>query len=224
MRLIWMSEALQLGDAQANGDEDLQVVVYSHGGRSVGLIVDRIIDVIDEAVEIEEKTAGRGIVGSAVVQGRITDMLDAESVITGFEASGRERPDEAVIHAEDKSLFDRLGGQPAISAAVEQFYDRVLADGDLAPFFENTSMDSLKRHQEVFLTQALGGPYRYSGRPIKAAHEHLSIEQHHFDLVAEHLVAALAALGVAPDLIDEVMASVAPLADDIVSVTPTLAP
>ena len=121
------------------------------------------------------------------------------------------------------TLFERLGGVPAIKAAVDAFYARVLADGDLAPFFEGVNMRWLRGRQNAFFIQALGGPQVYKGRDMKSAHAHLRIGAGHFAAVAGHLSEALAEVGVPPGLIDEVIAAVAPLAPDIVNDPPAAA-
>ncbi len=118
------------------------------------------------------------------------------------------------------SLFERIGGVPAIKAAVENFYDRVLADPMLAPFFEGVNMRWLKGRQNAFFIQALGGPAVYKGRSMRRAHAKLPIEHRHFDQVAAHLVDALTELRVPRNLIDELIGAVAPLAGQIVN-TPT---
>jgi hemoglobin len=115
------------------------------------------------------------------------------------------------------TLYDRLGGEPAILAAVDRFYTRVLADPMLAPFFSGIEMSRLKRHQFAFLSQALGGPRQYSGASMSRAHAQLRIEQRHFDAVADHLVNTLRELGVSEDLIAEVAAAVTPLSTEIVN-------
>ncbi|HUY88134.1 MAG TPA: group 1 truncated hemoglobin [Pirellulales bacterium] len=56
------------------------------------------------------------------------------------------------------SLYDQLGGEPSISAAVSMFYNRVMADPELRPFFEPSRLPRLLRRQTEFFTQALGGP------------------------------------------------------------------
>jgi len=104
-----------------------------------------------------------------------------------------------------------------VRAAVDDFYERVLGDDSLAPFFADVDMAHQKSQQLAFLTAALGGPKRYKGRPMKEAHEHLAIAQQHFDSVATHLVETLDGLGVSQKLIDEVVAIVAPLAGSIVN-------
>ncbi len=114
------------------------------------------------------------------------------------------------------SLYQRLGGDPAITAAVDRLYQRILADPVLAGFFSQTNLHWLKKRQRAFFAQALGGPAGYRGKDMRSAHLRLAIEQRHFDRVAEHLAGTLSELGVAQTLIDEVISAVAPLAADIV--------
>ena len=56
--------------------ENLQVIVYSQNGRSIGLIVDQIVDIVDQAVKIEKQESTAGLMGSAVIQGKVTDLLN----------------------------------------------------------------------------------------------------------------------------------------------------
>ena len=128
----------------------------------------------------------------------------------------------SVAVQESPSLYERLGGKPAIAAAVDEFYVRVLADPELQPFFAKANIKWLKTRQAQFLTQALGGPAIYQGQDMRSAHAHLPIEARHFERVAGHLVGTLQTLEVPQPLIDEVIASVAPLAADIVN-TPSSA-
>ena len=62
-------------------DETLRVIVYSDKGRSVGVVVDKIIDIVEEAVTIKKGIVGQGLLGSTVVQDKVTDLLDVEDVI-----------------------------------------------------------------------------------------------------------------------------------------------
>jgi methyl-accepting chemotaxis protein len=117
------------------------------------------------------------------------------------------------------SLYQRIGGEPAIRATVSEFYKRVLADPLLAPFFKAKQMKNLEESQVAFFTTALGGPAIYKGRSMKDAHARSKIAPAHFDAVAGHLVATLQHLGVSADLINEVVAAVGPLKSDIVNQT-----
>ena len=59
----------------------LQVIVYSEHGRSVGFVVEQILDVVEEKITVRNQTARDGVLGAAVVQGKVTDLLDVHGVI-----------------------------------------------------------------------------------------------------------------------------------------------
>jgi methyl-accepting chemotaxis protein len=115
------------------------------------------------------------------------------------------------------SLFARLGGEAALRGVVDEFYANVLRDPKLEGFFEGVNVGWLKDSQFAFLAQALGGPKKYTGRDMEAAHGRLQIRQEDFDLVAGHFVGALDALDVDDQLAAEVVALIAPLAAEIVN-------
>ncbi len=75
MPLIDVARKLNLNEAEKQA-EKLQVIVYSEGGRSVGLIVDQIVDIVDQAVKIEQQESATELVGSAVIQDKVTDLLN----------------------------------------------------------------------------------------------------------------------------------------------------
>jgi len=114
------------------------------------------------------------------------------------------------------TLYEDIGGQPAVMAAVDLFYQRVLADSTLTPFFEHIPMQRLKGHQAAFLTQALNGPETYKGRSMREAHAGRGITDADFDRVAMHLVETLAELGVPATMIDQIVGRVGPLRPEIV--------
>ncbi len=118
------------------------------------------------------------------------------------------------------SIYDQIGGAPAVAATVEEFYRRVLADPLLIPFFKTTKLAWLKQSQVRFFTTALGGPALYKGRDMKAAHEKLAIEERHFGRVAQHLSDTLKALKVPPPLVAQIMQTAGSLAPEIIN-TPT---
>jgi hemoglobin len=115
------------------------------------------------------------------------------------------------------SLYERVGGAPAIDAAVEILYERVLGDPALAPFFQGIEMETVKRHQRTFLAHVLGGPGQASAADIQRAHARHAIEQRHFYAVSDHIVDALCSLGVDEDTIAEVITLLAPLSRQIVN-------
>ena len=116
------------------------------------------------------------------------------------------------------SLFDRLGGAPAIQAAAEVFYRKVLADPVLAPYFDDVDMDRQIAKQAAFLTMALGGPNNYSGRDLRSAHARLAgLADEHVDRVIMHLAETLRELGVGNSDIAEAGAVAASVRDDVLN-------
>lgn len=71
----------------------------------------------------------------------------------------------------EKTLYERLGGQEVIGAVVEEFYDRVLADEQLEPYFEDTDSEELRAHQKEFLIYVTGEENDYEGPSMYAAHQ-----------------------------------------------------
>lgn len=105
------------------------------------------------------------------------------------------------------SLYDQLGGEPAVDAAVTIFYNKVLADYRINRFFDNSDMEKQAAKQKAFLTMAFGGPNHYSGKDMRTAHAKLvkmGLNASHFDAVMEHLTATLVELNVPADLIEQV--------------------
>jgi two-component system chemotaxis sensor kinase CheA len=66
----------------AIGKEDtLQVIVYSGNGRRVGLVVDRILDIVEESIVSRSESHRRGVLFTAVIQGRVTEFLDMDRIL-----------------------------------------------------------------------------------------------------------------------------------------------
>ena len=109
------------------------------------------------------------------------------------------------------TIYKKIGGPEAVAAAVDIFYDRVMGDPVLAPYFEGTDMRRQKSHMRAFLASAIGGPEIYAGRDMHAAHAHLGVTNEAFDHVVEHLVATLVSLDVPTELIVAIGGKVEPL-------------
>ena len=114
------------------------------------------------------------------------------------------------------SDYDAIGGGAAVRVVVDDFYQRVLGDSQLAPYFEGVDIPSLKRHQALLVGQVLGGPPTYDGRSLREAHNGLGITKEHFDLVVGHLAAALQDAGVPNDIIGRAGTAVLGTEPDIV--------
>ncbi|HWL44748.1 MAG TPA: methyl-accepting chemotaxis protein [Ilumatobacter sp.] len=115
------------------------------------------------------------------------------------------------------TLYEQLGGGPAITAVVAEFYERVVNDPSLARLFAKVDLDRQRTMLAAFVTQAFGGPEEYSGRDVVDAHADVPISEARMSKVIGHLVDAMAHLGVAPELIAEAGAVVTPAADAIVA-------
>ena len=109
----------------------------------------------------------------------------------------------------NQTLFQNLGGEAAVDAAVDIFYRKVLSDDRISDFFDAVDMEKQAAKQKSFLTMAFGGPNNYSGMDMRRGHAHLvdrGLNDSHFDAVVENLAATLVELNVAPQYIAEVAA------------------
>lgn len=107
------------------------------------------------------------------------------------------------------SLYQQLGGEAALDAAVDRFYDKVLADARISHFFADTDMTRQRAHQKAFLSLAFGGPDHYAGRDLRSGHARLlaaGLNDVHFSAVVELLAATLHELGVGEAEIAQVAA------------------
>jgi hemoglobin len=99
------------------------------------------------------------------------------------------RPTPDVL-AQDKTLYDRLGGYGGISAVVDEFADRLFADPKIAHFFVGMSDDtraSFKQKNKNLVCNVTGGPCKVISRDAKTAHAGLGITAADFDVVGGHL-------------------------------------
>ena len=70
-----------LGVESGAKSDPIQVIVSSQGGQSVGLAVEEIVDIVEQSFVVEHKSSANGIVGSAVINGHITDLLDVSALL-----------------------------------------------------------------------------------------------------------------------------------------------
>jgi hemoglobin len=117
-------------------------------------------------------------------------------------------------------LYQRLGGEPAVDAAADLFYRKVLNDQTISHFFDAVDMDAQRAKQKSFLTMVFGVPSEYTGKDMREAHKHLvdrGINDASFDSVAGHLQATLEELGVAHELVTEVIDIAASTRGDVLN-------
>jgi hemoglobin len=120
-----------------------------------------------------------------------------------------------------KSLFERLGGQGAITAVVEDFRDRCGGDSRINAKFARTDMARLTSMLIDQVSEASGGPAKYTGRDMKTAHADMAVTTGEFNALVENLVATLNKFGVGKAEQDELLGILGPLKSDIVEVDST---
>ena len=122
-------------------------------------------------------------------------------------------------HAQEKTLYERVGGYNALAAVVDDFIGRLVSDKQFEKFFAGHSTDSKKRIRQHILDQfcvATGGPCVYTGRTMKSSHAGLGINNADWDAAAKHLVASLDKFKVPEKEKGEILAFVTTLKNDIV--------
>jgi hemoglobin len=108
-----------------------------------------------------------------------------------------------------KSLYEQIGGEPAVNAAVDIFYRKVLQDNTVNKFFEGVDMNKQAAKQKAFLTMAFGGPHNYTGEDMRRGHAHLvarGLNDSHFDAIMGHIASTLTELKVPANLIAQAAA------------------
>jgi two-component system chemotaxis sensor kinase CheA len=149
--------------------DPLQVVVFNDGDRNVGLVVDQIIDVAEEAVTVRQTSRRKGLLGSALVGKQVADFLDLNQIIRGaagdvFETSDGSSSGKRILLAE-ASTFSRglirggldMAGYRVLEAAnldeviraLEQHpVDLVVTALDLPPEGSSAVLNAMRRRPE----------------------------------------------------------------------------
>jgi hemoglobin len=117
-----------------------------------------------------------------------------------------------------KSLYDRLGGGDAINALTESWVARVAGDDRANGKFARTDIGRLKKELVDQLCEATGGPCTYTGRSMLETHDGMKVTAGEFDVVMQHLNAALDELNVPKTEQDELVGLLRPMRADIVEV------
>lgn len=115
------------------------------------------------------------------------------------------------------SLYEKIGGEAAVNAAVDLFYKKVLADDRINQFFDSVDMDGQLAKQKAFLTMVFGGPNSYTGKDMREAHKNMNLTEEHFNAVAENLVGTLKELGVAEEDINSIVEIALSVKDDVLN-------
>jgi hemoglobin len=119
---------------------------------------------------------------------------------------------------DSRSLYERLGGQPAIAAVVDEFAKIVLMDDRINKKFSKSDPTRLVTNLKAFVCSATGGPCAYSGRDMKTSHKGMSVTAGEFNALVEDLVKALDKFKVPEKEKNEILGALGPLKGDIVEV------
>jgi hemoglobin len=114
-----------------------------------------------------------------------------------------------LVTVSDETLYDRLGGRAGIRAVVDDFYDRLLDDEALGPFFADADVERLRRTQTDFLCEAAGGPETYDAEPVREAHLHVPFTPEHIERAIELLEESLDHFDVPDEDADAVVEAIA---------------
>lgn len=118
---------------------------------------------------------------------------------------------------EGLSLYEQVGGAPAITEAVERLYRRLLDDPRVSQYFAGVDLPQLKRHQVLLLSQVLGGPAQYDGRTLQQAHAGLGITPEQYSVVGAHLIGVLEELGAPANVVSAVAGVLGDVRSDVVA-------
>ena len=136
----------------------------------------------------------------------------AVTALTAFAFAGA-----AAAQAQTKSLYERLGGQAALVAVVDDFVVTVAADKRINHFFASTDIAHLKKEIVDQICNATGGPCSYTGKDMKTAHAGMGVTAVDFDALVQDLGKTLNKFKVPKKEQNELVAILAPLRGDIVA-------
>jgi len=102
----------------------------------------------------------------------------------------------APLSLADDALYKSLGGKKAITAVVDDFVGRCATDPRISSFFKADAADpkrlaKFKKNLVDQLCEASGGPCKYKGKSMKAAHAGMGVTGPDFDALVQDLVASL---------------------------------
>jgi hemoglobin len=156
------------------------------------------------------------------------DIVETESTATGGELpanfkpapplaeKGAPAPVASAPAAPTKSLFERLGGMPAVSAVVEDFAGNVLNDARINKKFAKSNAPRLLANLKDFVCSATGGPCKYTGLNMKESHKNMGTTAGEFNALVEDLIKTLNKFNVPAAEQKELLAALGPLKGDIV--------
>ncbi len=170
--------------------------------------------------KVPEKEKGELLGALAALRG---DIVENESIFTGTELPASFNPapplggaPTASAASKNGTLYDRLGGMPAISAVVDDFAKNVLGDARINKKFARSDATRLVSNLKDFVCSATGGPCQYNGLSMKKSHDKMRVTGGEFNALVEDLVKSLDKFRVGEREKNELLSALAGLKGDIV--------
>lgn len=126
-------------------------------------------------------------------------------------------PNPAPVHPELEGVFEDFGGEPGLTALMDEFMAIMLDDPRMRPFFENTDQPRIKRQLVEQFCAILGGGCAYSGRDMKSSHAGLGIDRADFNALVEDLQIAMDRRGVPFRSQNKLLAILAPMHREVIT-------
>jgi hemoglobin len=114
-------------------------------------------------------------------------------VVLAFACGGKSKP---AAPPDNRSLFERLGGLPAITAVVDAFVKTTGEDPRINLFFTNTDIPRIKKMMVDDICERTGGPCKYTGKSMKESHMNMKLKDIDFEVFMEDLEKTLVAFKV----------------------------
>lgn len=148
----------------------------------------------------------------------------APALVLVASCGGKAKPDTTTsggsdsgsASADTRSLFERLGGLPAITAVVKEFVKTTGSDPRIAQFFTNADIPRLEQLMVDQICEATGGPCKYAGKSMKESHTGMKVREEHFTAFVEDLTATLDKFEVGPREKAEVLGAFNSMKADVV--------
>jgi hemoglobin len=119
-------------------------------------------------------------------------VIAAVAALSTSACSGTAKPGagrgSAIV---GQSLYDRLGGKDAITGLVEDFVANVATDRRISQFFDGADMPGFRQKLVDQICEVTGGPCKYTGKEMQAAHAGMAIKDEEFNFLVEDLVKSL---------------------------------
>ena len=177
--LVSLAELIDPGAVSAINERNvLQAIVFQEGERSIGVVVDQIVDIIEEAIGVRQPSTRSGLLGSAVVGSKVVDFLDLHAVLrSSGEDWSRSAPATAArpqrVLLADGASFSRgllrsglemagfevveAGSAPEVLRALDQRQADVLLSAlDLPPHGGHSLLESIRHRHGVQQLPAIG--------------------------------------------------------------------